>query len=190
MRRTPTLAAIALTCGALQACTTMPKTSPTATPQAEITPKPPKPKLPYPLEAGPGSPGRTQIGKASYYGRRFSGRRMADGRRYSPHGIAAASKTLPIGTVAKVTNLETNDSAIVQVEDRGPHVPGRIIDVSSRIAQELRMKRDGVIEVAVQPIAVPHPNGAVTLGAGARELPADVVAAAVLRIEELAPLLD
>ena len=168
----------------------MPRTSPAATPQAEVTPKRPKPKLAYPLEAGPGSPGSTQIGKASFYARRFSGRRMADGRRYSPHGIAAASKTLPIGTVAKITNLQTNDSAIVQVEDRGPHVPGRIIDVSTRIAQELRMKRDGVIEVAVQPIAVPHPNGAVTLGVGAKELPADIVADAILKIEALAPLPD
>ncbi len=168
----------------------MPRSSPTTTPQAQATPPHPKPALPYAMDAGPGSAGRTQLGKASYYGRRFSGRKMADGRRYSPHGIAAASKTLPIGTVAKVTNLETNDSAIVQVEDRGPHVPGRIIDVSTRIASELRMKRDGVIEVAVQPIAVPHPNGAVTLGVAAKELPADVVAAAILKIEKLAPLLD
>ena len=113
---------------------------------------------------------------------------MADGRRYEPKGTAAASKTLPLATTVKVTNLDTDKSAIVQVEDRGPYVRGRIIDVSARIAETLEMKDAGVAHVTVKPIAVPHPNGTVTLGSGAAELPPWMVERAVLMTERLAPI--
>ncbi|MGA9865029.1 MAG: septal ring lytic transglycosylase RlpA family protein [Acetobacteraceae bacterium] len=130
--------------------------------------------------------GRTEIGKASYYAHKFAGRTMADGRTYTPKGRAAASKTLPLGTIAKVTNLDTDKSAIVLVEDRGPYVRGRIIDVSATVAEALDMKDAGVAHVAVKPVAVPHPNGTVTLGSGAVELPPDAVAKAILMTERLA----
>src|ERR1700756_5604215 len=66
--------------------------------------------------------GRARVGKASFYSSKFNGRKMADGTRMDPRSDSAASKTLPLGTTAKVTNLETGESAVVTIRDRGPHV--------------------------------------------------------------------
>ena len=81
----------------------------------------------------------------------------------------AASKTLPLGTTAKVTNLSNGKSATVKVEDRGPYVDGRVVDLTPKVADELDMKKVGVTPVVVAPIAVPQPDGAIKLGAGAAE---------------------
>ena len=106
--------------------------------------------------------GRKQVGKASYYAGKFAGRRMADGTPMQPHGNAAASKTLPLGTTARVTNLETGKSAIVTVRDRGPHVRGRIIDLSPATARQIGITREvGVARVEVVPIRVPPAHGPV-----------------------------
>jgi rare lipoprotein A len=113
--------------------------------------------------------GRKQVGKASYYAHRFAGRKMADGTPMKPHGDNAASKTLPLGTTARVTNLETGKSATVTVRDRGPYVPGRIIDLSPSTAREIGISRqDGVAPVEVAPIEVPLADGSSRAGAGAR----------------------
>lgn len=105
--------------------------------------------------------GRTRVGKASFYSRRFAGRRMADGTPMRPNTNNAASKTLPLGTTARVTNLETGKSATVTVRDRGPHVRGRIIDLSPATAREIGITREeGVARVEVTPIHVPDPSGA------------------------------
>ena len=113
---------------------------------------------------------RKQMGKASFYAEMFAGRKMANGNRMDPHGNNAASKTLPLGTTAKVTNLETGKSAVVVIQDRGPYVPGRIVDLSPATAKEIGItRRKGVAMVVVAPIAVPQPDGAVKLGAAARE---------------------
>jgi rare lipoprotein A len=112
--------------------------------------------------------GRNQAGEASVYATRFEGRHMADARRFHQTGNAAASKTLPIGTVAKVTNLQTGRTATVTVEDRGPFVDGRTVDVSRATAKELGITRKaGVAPVLVAPVAVPQPDGTVKPGAGA-----------------------
>ena len=94
---------------------------------------------------------------------------MADGSRFHPNSDAAASKSLPLGTVARVTNQQNGKTAVVQVEDRGPHVGVRVLDVAPKVADHLDMKKAGVTQVVVAPIAVPQPNGAVKLGAGAAE---------------------
>lgn len=100
--------------------------------------------------------GRTRVGKASYYSDKFAGRRMADGTLMHPHGNGAASLTLPLGTTARVTNMETGESAVVVVRDRGPHVRGRIIDVSPATARLIGLtRRMGVARVEVAPIHVP-----------------------------------
>ncbi len=113
--------------------------------------------------------GRRQMGKASYYARKFAGRKMADGTPMKPHGDNAASKTLPLGTTARVTNLETGKSATVTVRDRGPYVPGRIIDLSPSTAREIGITpKDGVAPVEVAPIEVPLADGSSKAGAGAR----------------------
>ncbi|WP_280154461.1 septal ring lytic transglycosylase RlpA family protein [Piscinibacter sp. XHJ-5] len=114
--------------------------------------------------------GRPRVGKASFYARYFFGRRMADGTPMDPHGDNAASRTLPLGTKARVTNLETGRSAIVTIQDRGPYVKGRIVDLSPATAQRIGLtQRDGLAPVEVAPIAVPQPDGSVKSVAGADE---------------------
>jgi rare lipoprotein A len=114
--------------------------------------------------------GRRRVGIASVYANRFAGRKMADGRRMDPHDHNAASKTLPIGTEAKVTNLETGQSAHVVIEDRGPYVKGRIVDLSPATAERIGITRkQGVAKVEVAPVAVPMPDGTVKPGAAAEE---------------------
>jgi rare lipoprotein A (peptidoglycan hydrolase) len=129
--------------------------------------------------------GRVERGKASVYSKKFDGREMADGRHYDPRSNVAASKTLPLGTTAKVVNLNTGKSANVRVEDRGPYVRGRVMDVTPKVAGDLSMKKAGVAPVKVAPIAVPEPDGRVKLGAGAAETPPDQVAEAVRTTKEL-----
>ncbi|MBK1656906.1 septal ring lytic transglycosylase RlpA family protein [Paracraurococcus ruber] len=105
--------------------------------------------LPLAVQAEP----QVQRGKGSYYDAdRFEGRPMANGDRFDPQSNAAASKTLPLGTVADVTNRETGETRRVVIEDRGPYVQGRVIDLSPRTADELGMRHDGVAPVEVKPV--------------------------------------
>ena len=113
--------------------------------------------------------GHERVGKASFYARRFAGRKMANGKPMNPHRDIAASKTLPLGTTARVTNLETGRSAVVTIEDRGPYVRGRIVDLSPATADKIGLTpQTGVTTVAVAPITVPLPDGTVKPGAGAQ----------------------
>jgi rare lipoprotein A len=112
--------------------------------------------------------GKKRVGKASFYADRFGGRKMADGKIFRLHDSNAASRTLPLGTTAKVTNLETGKSAVVTIQDRGPYVDGRIVDLSPGTAESIGLsKRKGVTKVEVTPITVPLPNGGVKLGQAA-----------------------
>jgi rare lipoprotein A len=113
--------------------------------------------------------GRKETGRASYYAARFGHRKMADGRRLNPNANVAASKTLPLGSVVKVTNLENGRMAMVQIEDRGPVARGRVVDVTPKVAGELNIRHKGVVPVEVKPITLPRPDGSVVLGAGAAE---------------------
>ena len=104
--------------------------------------------------------GRQRAGKASIYAKKFDGRKMADGTRMDPQDDNAASKTLPLGTTARVTNAETGQSAVVTIRDRGPHVPGRIVDLSPAIADKVGIdKQRGVAKVVVTPISLPPGDG-------------------------------
>jgi rare lipoprotein A len=113
--------------------------------------------------------GRKEAGRASFYAKGFARRKMADGRRLNPNANVAASKTLPLGTTATVTNLDNGKTATVKVEDRGPFVDGRVVDLSPKVARDLDIRKEGVAPVVVKPITVPQPNGDVKLGAGAAE---------------------
>jgi len=113
--------------------------------------------------------GRKQKGRASFYAKQFTNRKKADGQRFNPRANVAASKTLPLGTTAKVTNLNNGKSALVKVQDRGPYVGGRVVDLAPKVAEELEMTKPGVAPVVVAPVAVPLANGDVKLGAGAAE---------------------
>jgi len=110
--------------------------------------------------------GRVERGKASYYAPRLAGRRMADGGRFDPRSDAAAHRTLPLGSTARVTNLGNGRSATVTVRDRGPHAPGRIVDVSPDTAERLGMTGQGVAPVEVAPVAAPQAGGQTEPGPG------------------------
>jgi rare lipoprotein A len=110
--------------------------------------------------------GKKRVGKASFYAHMFAGRKMADGKQMDPQQDNAASRTLPLGTTAKVTNLDTGKSALVTIQDRGPYVDGRIVDLSPSTAREIGLSHhQGVARVEVSPLAVPLPHGGVKLGA-------------------------
>jgi rare lipoprotein A len=135
-------------------------------------PEPPREAAsPGPAASGPAArpldrSGRARVGKASFYARSFSGRRMADGTPMNPNDDNAASKTLPLGTLALVTNLETGRRATVTIQDRGPYVRGRILDVSPSTAKALGIDRkDGIAKVEVAPILVPQADGSLKPGA-------------------------
>jgi rare lipoprotein A len=113
--------------------------------------------------------GRKEKGHASFYAHSFTNRKMADGHRMNPNSNVAASKTLPLGSVAKVTNLENGKTATVKIEDRGPFVKGRVVDLAPKVASQLDLKEKGVVPVEVKPITLPQPDGGVKLGAGAAE---------------------
>jgi len=112
--------------------------------------------------AAPGAVPHRQVGKASFYARRFAGRKMANGRPMDPNDDNAASRTLPLGTKARVTNLDTGRSAVVTIEDRGPYVAGRIVDLSPSTAQKIGLsEKQGLAPVEVLPLQVPSsPKGA------------------------------
>jgi rare lipoprotein A len=123
------------------------------------------PKDEEPLATAAGKPptdlsGRTRFGNASFYAKKFTGREMAGGSKMDPHGDNAASNTLPLGTTARVTNVETGESAVVTIQDRGPYVEGRIVDLSPSTAQKIGItEHNGVAKVTVAPISVPLPDG-------------------------------
>lgn len=109
--------------------------------------------------------GRTRFGEASFYAKKFAGREMADGAKMDPHGDNAASVTLPLGTRAKVTNIDTGQSAVVTIQDRGPYVKGRIVDLSPSTAERIGITQDkGVAKVKVSPLSVPQPDGSTKPG--------------------------
>jgi len=138
-----------------------------AVPSSEAPPSPTVGRLSPEAKPRLDRSGRKRIGKASYYAKMFAGRKMADGTLMQPTGNNAASRTLPLGTTAKVTNLATGKTAVVTIRDRGPYIAGRIVDLSPATAQEIGLnQRTGVTKVEVAPIAVPMPGGKIKLGDG------------------------
>ena len=126
--------------------------------------------------------GHKRIGQASVYAGKFAGKKMADGTKMNPQSDNAASKTLPLGTTAKVTNLQTGQSAKVTIRDRGPYVKGRILDVSPFTARKIGIsKHDGVAKVKVEPIAFPAPHGSVKPGVAVQKAKANKPTSAVQR---------
>lgn len=89
-------------------------------------------------------------GLASWYGPRFHGKRTASGERYNQNALTAAHKTLPFGTMVRVINLANDREIIVRINDRGPFVRGRIIDLSRKAAKELAMTRSGTARVRIE----------------------------------------
>ena len=97
-----------------------------------------------------GQPIVEQRGEASYYGPGFQGKKTATGEKFDQNQPTAAHPALPLGTKATVTNLENGKSVDVKINDRGPYVKGRDIDLSKSAAKELRMTKDGVAPVQIE----------------------------------------
>ncbi len=95
------------------------------------------------------------MGTASWYGQQFQGRKTASGEPYDMRDLTAAHPSLPLGTFVKVTNLRNGKAVVVRINDRGPVVDGRIIDVSDNAAQILGFKARGVQTVRLD---VYHPT--------------------------------
>jgi rare lipoprotein A len=102
-----------------------------------------------------GKPIIEQIGEASFYGAGFQGKKTATGEKFNQNDKTAAHPTLPLGTKATVTNLDNGNSVDVKINDRGPYVKGRDIDLSKGAAKELGMTKDGIAPVKIEAEVVP-----------------------------------
>lgn len=110
----------------------------------------------YPLKS---AHGYSETGYASWYGRDFHGKKTATGEVYNMYAMTAAHKTLPLGTRIKVTNLGNRRSVYLVVNDRGPFVRGRILDLSYGAARKLGSVNEGVIKVHITAVGTaPAPN--------------------------------
>jgi len=112
------------------------------------------------LPSGPERPVFTETGLASWYGRHHAGRRTASGERFDMNGMTAAHRSLAFNTVMRVTDLGTGKVVKVRVNDRGPYVKGRIIDLSAAAATALGIAEDGVAEVRLEVYASDQPQSA------------------------------
>ncbi|MBV9181023.1 MAG: septal ring lytic transglycosylase RlpA family protein [Acidobacteria bacterium] len=100
-----------------------------------------------------------QVGTASWYGEDFEGKPTASGEPYNMYDLTAAHMTLPLGTLVRVTNLRNRRVVVVRINDRGPVVPGRIIDVSYSAAKVLKFQAQGLQRVRLDVIsASPQPT--------------------------------
>jgi len=100
------------------------------------------------VPAGP--PTIIQIGTASWYGPGFHGHETASGETFNQHALTAAHRTLPLGTEAKVTNLATGQSVMVKINDRGPYVKGRHLDLSRAAAKQIGLTKPGLAKVKIE----------------------------------------
>lgn len=91
-----------------------------------------------------------QRGRASWYGKKFHGRRTASGERFSAHGFTAAHRTLPIPSYVRVRRVANGQEVIVRINDRGPFHGGRVLDLSFAAAQKLGMVAVGSAEVEIE----------------------------------------
>ncbi len=99
--------------------------------------------------------GAVLSGQASYYADKFVGKSTASGEKYVHNKLTAAHRTLPFGTMLRVTNKANGKSVDVRVNDRGPFKEGRIVDLSKSAAQKIDMIKDGVVNVSVTIISLP-----------------------------------
>lgn len=97
------------------------------------------------------------VGVASWYGEHWQGRKTASGTRFDVRKLTAAHRSLPLNTRVRVTNIENGKSVIVRINDRGPYVDGRIIDLSTAAARRLGMIKEGVVPVQIDIVDMPKP---------------------------------
>jgi rare lipoprotein A len=155
------------------------------TPAGQLPPSPPSGPPPA-IERRPAVPGEyVEEGVASWYGIPFNGHRTSNGEIYDMHQMTAAHRTLPFGTVVRVTNLNNGKQTEVRINDRGPFVANRVIDLSLAAAQAIEMIGTGTAPVRLEILAGPNPQvgyfgvqvGAFLVEANARKLMAQLSAA-------------
>ncbi len=118
-------------------------------PKAEVAKAPVKAKANAKVAKSSGGGSSFQSGMASWYGGKFHGRTTANGEKYNMDALTAAHKTLPFGTRVRVTNTRNGDSVDVRINDRGPFIAGRIIDLSRAAASQIGLQASGVASVKV-----------------------------------------
>lgn len=143
--------------------------------------KPSRSELAEPVIPANATPLATEIGRASWYGPPYNKRRGSNGEIYNMHAMTAAHRTLPLGSIVRVTNLNTGQHALVRITDRGPFIPGRILDLSLAAAKKLDVYLPGIAEVKLEVMQTPVPleiggKWAVQIGGFPREKAADKLA--------------
>jgi len=124
---------------------------------SEATPAPnSSPKKQVEVRKQAGKPKPYEVGTASWYGEDFVGKPTASGEPYDMYDMTAASLTIPLGTYVRVTNLRNGKAVVVRVNDRGPVVPGRIIDLSYQAAKSLQFKDRGLQRVRLDLVKPMH----------------------------------
>jgi len=126
-------------------------------PITEPEPQPPQITQTAPPEATPTSPLYVETGTASWYGPPYHNRRASNGEVFDMNALTAAHRTLPLGSIVRVTNLETGHSVIVRINDRGPFVTGRVIDLSLAAAKAIDVWRPGLARVKLEVLETPAP---------------------------------
>jgi rare lipoprotein A len=126
-------------------------------------------------------PSVTETGLASWYGPPYHNRRGSNGEIYNMNAMTAAHRTLPLGSIVRVTNVKTRHSVLVRITDRGPFIPGRVVDLSLAAARRIDVVQPGVAEVKVELIESPASAGtagrwAVQIGSFADEHTATTLA--------------
>ena len=116
----------------------------------------------------PQAPTLAETGTASWYGRWHQGRLTASGERFDARAFTAAHRSLPFGTILRVTNLATGEMVKVRVNDRGPYVRGRTLDLSAAAAKALGITKDGVARVRIEMFAADQLPGNAMIALAAR----------------------
>jgi len=154
-----------------------------AGPDGEVDRPSPSRSLGAPEDA---KPLLVETGVASWYGPPYNHRRSSNGEVYNMHAMTAAHRTLPLGTLVRVTNVKTGNSALVRITDRGPFIAGRILDLSEAAAKKVDVYGPGTAMVRVEVLRTPTPlesggRWAVQIGAFEKEHAADKVAGKLTR---------
>jgi len=123
--------------------------------ETAVTPAPETVAVPAMVPAAAATPLAAAItaafeGPVSFYGNEFAGRKTSNGERFDPNRLTMAHRTLPFGTLVRITNLFNNKSVVVRVNDRGPFIGGRVGDVSTAAAMMLDMLRAGVVRARLE----------------------------------------
>lgn len=131
-----------------------PPSIPENPPPAATSSTPSIPSQPVPAPAI-GQPTFVETGIASWYGPPYHNRKSSDGEIYNMNALTAAHRTLPLGSIVRVTNVSTQHSVVVRITDRGPFIPGRIIDLSLAAAKAVDVWRSGLARVKVELLQTP-----------------------------------